>query len=200
MTYQPSRILQRDPAASPLIALDDLKAHLRIEHEADDDYLAGLLDAAVSFFEFETKTVIVPAMLRIKLDRWPADRVLSLPRPPLRFIDRVDFCDAAGQLQTLPAAEYQIDQEARPGLIKFAETLPELQNRFAAVTIDYGAGFGLTADGTVTTAPDMMIQGIKLLVGSWYENRADTSDRRVNPTPIAVDRIIDQFKYIEVPG
>ena len=200
MTYRPSRILHRDPAAEPLVSTPDLAAHLRVDHLVEDAYIATLLDAAISFFEFETKTIIRPSTLRMKLDHWPTDRVLTLPRPPFRAIDCVQYIDPAGQTQILSGSSYEADPESRPGRVRFADELPEVYNRFGAITVDWFAGYGPYALGESTEVPEMLIQGIKLLVGTWYENRADVSDRRVNPTPIAVDRIIDHFKHIEVPG
>jgi uncharacterized phiE125 gp8 family phage protein len=195
--YQPSRIVSRATEAEPFISLDDVKAHLRIEHDADDNLLVDLQDAAVSFFEFETRTIIQPSMLRTSFDAWPAG-LLHLPRPPLRFVDSIRYIDPQGQTQTLPPSAYVADTEARPGRVQFTGTLPPLADRPGAITIDYAAGYGLTVAGETTTPPDLLLQGIKLLIGSWYENRADTSDRRVNSTPIAVDRIAQQFRFMGV--
>lgn len=73
-----------DPTAEP-VTLAEMKAHLRVEDNSDDDLITSLLVAAREFVETETVTQLMPATYQMVLDGFPgANGAIKLPRPPFK--------------------------------------------------------------------------------------------------------------------
>lgn len=78
--------LQRtvEPTAEP-VTLTELKSHLRVEDNTDDDLITGLGIAARDYVEKQTSRQIMPATFTLTLDSFPGgDGIIELPRPPFK--------------------------------------------------------------------------------------------------------------------
>lgn len=143
------------PPAGPLVSLDDLKAHLRVDHEDDDALIAGLEAAALAHIDGVRGVLgrcIQPQSWRLEVE---GQGCVRLPFPDVTAIEAVGI-DSHGA--EIPAEKAELHHDA------------------------IGAYALVTAPGAVGVAIDMQVQlpedalpvvvaAVKLMVGFWYANR-----------------------------
>lgn len=113
------------PAASEPISIADVKAHSRIDIDADDGMVAGYITAARQKCESILNRALLTQTWRLALTRWPepGDNFIELPRPPLQSITAFTYADVGGATapmsQSYNSAEgnYILDLESEPGRI-----------------------------------------------------------------------------------
>lgn len=174
------------PAEEP-ITLAEAKLHLRVDHSADDSYIAGLVRAARVLAEKQTGRAFVTQTLRLTMDRFPCGSEICLPRPPLIAITSVQYYDVSNVLQTVPALQYEADADADPGRVRpgVLYSWPATYVRLGAVRITYTAGYGGAA-----LVPEPIKQAIKFFVGHWYENREAVSAGGMSAVPMATEALL----------
>jgi uncharacterized phiE125 gp8 family phage protein len=144
------------PTEEP-VTLAEMKLHLRQDFDTDDDLISGLIAAC-------RRT----ASWTLYLDRWPADRVIRPPRPPLASVTSVKYIDTDGTQQTLASDQYDVDTDLEPGRISeaYGVSWPNHRDQDQAIEIEYVAGFG-----AASAVPDIYKAAIKILAGHWYQSR-----------------------------
>lgn len=154
--------------AEPLVSLAEAKLHLRVEHDAEDALIERIVEAATERAEVMQARAYVTQTFRLTLSRFPAGRILRLPRPPLQSVSEITYLDTDGTEQTLDSTSYRVDADAEPGrLILNADTSwPNAANEVDAVRVTYVAGYGAAAD-----VPEQIRSAVLLFVGHLYENR-----------------------------
>ena len=92
-------------------------------------------------------------------------------------------------------------QQAKHGLLQTAsvvlaydKSFPSIRTQANAVTVVYTAGYGT---GT-TDVPESIRLAIRLLVGSYYENREATSVAKVNDLPLGIQMLVATNEVPEV--
>jgi uncharacterized phiE125 gp8 family phage protein len=70
-------ILVEGPAVEP-VSLADMKAHLRVDDDAEDALIEGLVKAARLMVEAASRRLLVSQTWRVLLDRWPEGGTLLL--------------------------------------------------------------------------------------------------------------------------
>lgn len=104
---------------APIITTADAKAHLRLDTDDDDAYVAALVLAATDWLEKQTNLTLTPQQFRLTLDAWPADGTIIVPRPPLVSIDAITIdgqtVDPAGYTAAAGAGARR--QVARRGMV-----------------------------------------------------------------------------------
>ena len=123
-------------------------------------------------------------------------QTLHIPLPPLQSITSITYLDAAGSLQTLAPSAYRVDAVSTPGRVTpaYGTTWPATYPVTNAVVIRFKAGFGDTA----AAVPIKIIQWIKAMVGSMWENRETVM---VSPTTLTqvelgfLDGLLDDFRW-----
>ncbi|MCX5497657.1 head-tail connector protein [Kaistia dalseonensis] len=153
------------PAIEP-VTLDEVKAHLRLDGDADDALLAAAIVSARIHVEVATRRALITQAWRLYRDGWPRGRIVELPVTPLISIDTVTLYDMAGVPHVLDPAGYRLDRAAVPGRIVFASR-PAAALYENGIEIDVTAGYGPAA-GDV---PAPLRQAILMLVAHWYEHR-----------------------------
>src|SRR5262245_51885551 len=103
------------PTVEP-ITLTEAKAHLRVDHTADDTLIAMYIAAARTDCEEWTARAFVAQTWELVLDEFPDDEIL-LPRPPLQSVESIKYDDADGLEQTLATTEYAVDDASQPGWV-----------------------------------------------------------------------------------
>lgn len=159
------------PAIEP-VSLDELKAHLRVDGDDENDLLAAYGAAARESCETFQGRAYVAQTWKVTLDRFPnggeewaagldyyaaADKnapgIVRLPRPPLLQVSGVAYADVNGAAQTLATSGYTVDTESEPGrlYLPYNTSWPTTRTQAGAVTITFVAGYAVpvTAD-TVT--------------------------------------------------
>src|SRR6056297_2691300 len=83
------------PAVEPL-ALDDAKAHLRLDGEDEDAYLATLIRTSREHIEAARGLALVTQSWRATLDCWPDDGVVCIAIRPMQSVAAITLRDAQG--------------------------------------------------------------------------------------------------------
>jgi uncharacterized phiE125 gp8 family phage protein len=182
--------------STPVVTLEEAKAHLRIDGDQDDATLSGFLLAATQFVEVETRTSLGTADFMLTLDAFPSERVIQLPRPPLVNVTLVQFQNADGSQQYLDSSEYLLDIDSRPGRLALppGKAWPATRAAINAVRIHYTAG---REPGDV---PQILKLAVLMLTGHFFENREASVTLRIDSVPMAVGSIIDMHRFPEAVG
>lgn len=165
MTWALTRV---EPPQDQLISTADAKLHLRVDHDVEDTLIDRLVDAATEHCETVQHRAYLTQTLRLTLPRFPSQRVLFLPRPPLQEVQQIEYRDMTGALVELSNEHYRVDTDAEPGqvILNRDHTWPATAHEQDAVRITYVAGYGGSAD-----VPSAERSAALLLVGHLYENR-----------------------------
>ena len=156
------------PAQEPL-TLEEAKRFLRITSSAEDDVVAALVAAARKRIERGTELALITQTVEVKLDGFWGSCAIELPMPPLQEVVSVQYLDAAGALQTLPADTYKVSTHRRPGRVWLAsgKSWPTTKDEREAVTITFKAGFG---DDPADVPPNL-IHAMRMLCAHYDRNR-----------------------------
>jgi uncharacterized phiE125 gp8 family phage protein len=129
------------PPTTEPVSVEHLKAHLRVQHDAEDGLIRATAMAAREEFERLANRAILSQTWELSLDDWCSE--IRLPRPPLQRVLSVSYRDANGATQTLPTTQYEVDATSEPGRIvpAYGVTWPTLYTAPNVVTIRYVAGF-----------------------------------------------------------
>ena len=156
------------PAQEPL-TLEEAKRFLRITSSAEDDVVAALVAAARKRIERGTELALITQTVEVKLDGFWGSCAIELPMPPLQEVVSIQYLDAAGALQTLPADTYKVSTHRRPGRVWLAsgKSWPTTKDEREAVTITFKAGFG---DDSADVPPNL-IHAMRMLCAHYDRNR-----------------------------
>lgn len=157
------------PPADEPVSLAEAKAQLNVTHTESDTEIGRLITAAVGDCELYHGWAYITRTLRLKLDAWPDDDEIQLPKPPCQSVTSVKYYDTAGDLQTLDSAAYQVDADSVPARIRpaYGYSWPSLRSQMAAVEVTYVAGYGDDEDGV----PEWIKQAVLLMLSDLYENK-----------------------------
>ncbi len=193
-----------NPPEDPVVSLEEAKAHLRVDHDDDDDYIEGLVDVA-------TATIDGPAgwLGRCLVEQtleWRGDgfgwRDLRLPYPPIVDIESVKYDDDSGAEQTVPGATYRLlgqPSQPRMALVSGA-SWPSARCDGESVRVRYKAGWPVTTEGegegavTTWTGPAPIRHAILLMVSQLYENREAASETAQVELPFAVTSLLSTYR------
>lgn len=156
-----------EPEAEP-VSVADAKAHLRIDHDSEDDFLAGLIRAAREEVEQATGVAMIDQTWRLAVDGVPLGRVLLLRRGPVKEILSVTLYGSEGEAALVDPAGYQLDALSRPARLHFGER-PSGLRAMNGIEVDFTAGYGEAG----ADVPDLLKRAVLMLVAHWYEFRAN---------------------------
>ena len=151
------------------VGLTEVKAHLRLDHAHEDEYLRPLVQAAVGFVEEYLGRSLLSQVWRLIWDKdrpYPAQLSTShedvcsvpLPYPPLRAIISVNRLMPSGEKQ--PIRRHRLEMNHQTPKLVFAH-VPE------TVEIEYETGYG----DRPADIPPVIRQAILLSVADFYEYR-----------------------------
>lgn len=189
MYVVPTPTLVQQPA-EPL-TLAEAKLFLRQDLPDDDPLIASLVTAARQYFEAATDRSFCTTSWQLKLPgfypepgygwRWDGcgwgtgfGGRIDLPNPPLLAVSSVQYLEmGTNATLTLATTVYNVVTGRTPGGVElaFGQTWPVTAIHPEAVTVSYTGGYG-AADAV----PELVKQGIKLLLAHWYDHRGDTAD------------------------
>lgn len=160
-----SSLLLTAPAVEP-VALDEMKAYLRVEHGDDDAVIAVLIAGARIHIEAQTKRALITQEWRLLFDAWPRDGRIAVVPAPLQALSAARVHDAEGVASDIDTQAFVPDPGA--SVLAFVPgALPVPGRRAAGIELDVTVGYG-DAAGDV---PEALRQAIRLLATHWYENR-----------------------------
>lgn len=158
--------------AQPLAAAD-LRAHLRLNDQGEDDLLTEFLKAAVERFESDTRRPVLATTYRQYLTRWPL--VIVLGKGGVTAVGSVKKYAADGTT-TSDVTGYFADLKTAPMRVTLADQ-PDTVETAAGVEVtpvgyvQFTAGWASAAD-----VPREVLVALKALAGHWYENREAYKD------------------------
>lgn len=176
------------PTVTP-ISLADVKDQLRITASDEDDYLTALIASAVSFVD--ARGVLGRAMISQKWGQslqYPSGRVYLL-MTPVNEVTAIKYYDADNVQQTATLSDYRLIANGSWAYVEpvSGASWPAAFNRPDAVTIEFMAGIGETADDI----PADLRHAMLLLVSHWYQNRETTSDTDLREMPFGFDALLN---------
>ena len=213
------------PSENP-VSRDEAKLHLRVTDDNEDTLIDGLILASTNEIEKILRRALISQQWRLSLDRFPSStlhreaslqqkqrerrrpghfstgfnegRTLILDWPETISVDIVEYTDPDGNLQTLSATKYDVDNENEPGrlVLKSTETWPDTEIIPNAVKVEYTAGYGASS----VDVPQAIKQAILLTIGHNFENRESVlvaPGLVVAEVPRSVDWILQPYRVIE---
>lgn len=174
------------PPEKEPVTLEEVKQHIRVDYSEEDVLIKGLITAAREHCEVFLRRAIVPQTWEMTFDSFP-ERI-RLPRPPLQRVDSIIYRDETGTENRLDPTDYIVDTDEEPGVVlpapgkNWPSFIPYPTN---AVRVRFMAGY------PPDEVPGKIKQAIKILVGTWYENReAYVVGARVSQVPFAVEALL----------
>jgi uncharacterized phiE125 gp8 family phage protein len=159
------------PEVEP-VTLDEVKAHLRITHDLEDDLLTSLIATARQKLDGPRGLLgrcLITQQWKATLDGF--SREIVFPFAPVSAVSAITYRDPAGIEQTLAANAYVVsglgdDELGSIGPVR-GKSWPFIPYFPGSVSITFTAGYG---DGP-EDVPEPVRTAIKMLVGHLYENR-----------------------------
>lgn len=168
------------PPARVVVSLDDMKEHLRVDHDSEDDLIEAYTAAATAHIDGRDgwlQRALVDQTWDFKPDCWPSARPIRLPLPPLIEVVSFKYIDTDGVEQTFDDANYHVTGVAGYGRgsvqIRSGETWPVIASQWPEpIAIRFRAGYLDTSESpNVDNVPEPIKQAIKFTVGHLYANR-----------------------------
>lgn len=175
--------LDASEAATNVTAFAELTTLSTVE----DTLLTRMLAACRKAIEGRVDRQFCTATWRMHMNRFPCERVIRLPRPPLQSVTSVKYYDTAGTLQTFDSASYRALAYREPGQIALRDgyTWPSTISEPDAVQIEFVAGYGAADD-----VDDRAKLAILSLIGTQYENRESIV---MSGAPVEVPHTLDSL-------
>lgn len=155
------------------ISLAEAKAHLKVDHTAEDAYIMALVKAVCTRTEGYLGRPLLNTQFQWVMDAFPCSTVMYVPKPKLVSIDSITYLASSdGNTTSWGSTYYNVDTISEPGRLEpaYNETWPtNVRTQNNAVTVKFTAGYGTTT----TDVPEDILLGMKLLLASAYENRQD---------------------------
>lgn len=186
---------------SPLVSLDEVKAHLRVEDDDDDTMITGLIHAAITEFEDPNLGWLGRSLsqreLELRLERFPCHRHICLPRGPLfedpqdGYAVEVKYDDPAGVEQTLAGTVYRLLDPETVGArlaLRVGQNWPATLWSGCdsnAVRISYTAGYA---------TDDKRLEAFKAAVMLHVEMNYDGDTERFEKLRGAIDRLLQPYR------
>lgn len=161
------------PAAEP-ITLAEAKLHARVDLDADDTLITGLVITAREEVERVSCHALLTQTWEQVMDNWPAGDEIRLLHPPLQSVISVKYIDTDGVEAIWDPAHYLVDTDNTPGriVLRSGQGWPAASLRpVGGIRIRYVAGWA-----NAGLVPQSFKQAMLLLVGQWYENREAAGD------------------------
>jgi len=167
------------PPVEPL-TLDEVKAHLRVDHTDDDSLIQLYITAARTYVDgpegFLGRAVVTQTW-ELVLDAFP-DVEIKIPLPPLQTVDSIKYDDPAGNEQAVSTANYYVDNVSEPGWVVPVSGIswPTPLDAINSVRVRFTAGYPPTNDSPAdlrANVPFDLKAAMLLHIGSMYDLRED---------------------------
>lgn len=177
------------------VDLYEVRAHLRVTHNEEDELLNALITAARVTVETITRRSLITQQWKLTLNGFPTGSEIKLPHTPVKSVSHVKYYDADGVLQTFSAGNYWLDHLSAPAkiILKDGEVFPDVQQgRPNSVEVTYQAGYG----DTPGDVPAPIRHAIKLVVAHLYENPDIVSAGQLSAIPMSCDYLLTPYRVI----
>jgi len=162
-----SALVRVTAPATDAVPIDQLRAFLRLSDTAEDDALAHALESAWRAAETYTARAFIHQTWRKVMDRWPADGLVTLPRPPVVEVISVALRGPDGQETIIPPADYTADLSTAPGRVVPWGRWPLPEVPIGGIALTFQAGYGASPEAV----PAPIRQAIKITAAHLFETR-----------------------------
>ena len=196
------------PPAQRVLTLDEVKAHLRVQHNAEDGLIASLMLAAEQYLDGRNGILgraLVEQQYRLYLREWPTGQQ-KLPFPPLMNVLSISYIDENGIEDVLPADDYEVEIAGYVGGFVLGVEMVESLNNLPAlnagvkypVRVLYRAGYGPSG----TDVPQPIRQAMLLMIGHWYQNRSSVDPCDMSEVPLSSQALLQPYQVngMHAPG
>ena len=180
------------PAADELITVDEVKKHLRVLHNEEDDLIGVYLLAAIENFQEFTGRVISKSTWSLTFDKFPVNGIVEIARCKVIEVKTISYIDTSGESQELNVQEVRLDAASEPARLTpaFGKTFPETANVINAVSISFEAGYI-----SATKLNKLDKAAIFLMAAHWYRNRSTVEvGKTANEVPRTSEDIMQMRK------
>lgn len=189
------------PPTLKLFELDEIKAHLRVDTNDEDDLIEALRDTVVAHLD-GWSGILGRALLtqtwRQDLAQFPPDYRIRLPLMPVSAISGITYFDLATNLQqTLSTAVYAgpfVDSLGPYLALVYGQIWPNTYLREDAVSITFVVG-----NISAAAVPKPIRQAALMMIGDMFENRetVQVGDRAAAleiPTSMTIERLLGPYR------
>lgn len=199
------------PPIGPVLTLNEVKLHLKVDTSADDELIQNLIVAVQDDAEKYCNRRFRTQSLEARLDNfwhwykvhanahYPWYQWVEPPYPPCQSVTDIQYIDFTGVLQTLDTSIYIVDTVAEPCRIYHAynQAFPITRTVPNAVLIHYVAGYPDDNSGN-PTCPQLIKQGMLMTIEHLYRHRGEVSDTNLFHTPMGAQRCYDKYRIMDV--
>lgn len=159
------------PGGEPF-SVDEVKLHLRVDLELEDQKVREWIAAAREYAENHTRRKLIRQVWDLKLCAFPCGPI-ELPFAPALSVDSVTYIDTAGASTTWSSALYETDIPAGPYAMParlqpvYGGSYPVTRDVFNAVVVRFTCGYGSKGSDIPMLLRAAMLQ----LIGALYEGR-----------------------------
>lgn len=188
------------------VTLEQAKAHLRVDHSAEDDTITDQLRAAIDSCADYAGRAFDPTEYEFSSRCWPACGYLDLPMAPISSVDGVDYVDEEGATITLEPATWRWSTTPAGARVYLDPdfSLPTLGTAFQSdgreIRITFSAGYIDPAEVEDDSAGDLVLPSqaraaVLLTVGHLYANRESVViGKGAVPLPLGAKHLLDQIR------
>ena len=184
------------PATLKALTVQEVKAYLRVDSDAEDTLLGVLIDAATQMAEsylgrFLLTTVIEEfydffPVYKTGVDPFRGDRnIIYLSRGPVQSLASVKYIDGNGDEITVNASDYRTDLVSEPSRIFPEYGWYGTKDTVNAVIVRSTCGYTQASD-----VPANIKMAMLLMIGEMYEKRMDT----VHRLPTASEYLLNPYR------
>jgi uncharacterized phiE125 gp8 family phage protein len=175
----------------PVLGLQEVKDHLRVDHAFEDAYIDAIARAAEEWAEDVTGLSLITQTWDFTYPCFLPE--VEVPRPPLQSIASITYIDSTGVSQLLAVEKYQVDTTGLVGRIRpaFNEIWPSTRSDYNAVTVRAVCGYG----SGVGDVPQSIKQAMMLVCAELYRRREDAViGDTVRQVPLAAEKLAARYK------
>lgn len=169
MSQTPYRLVETAAPEAEPVDLEELKAYLRVDHDADDDLLDTFIAAAREYAEIACGRSFIERGYSLFLDAWPESRALTLPRPPLLEVTAINIYEENNTSAEFSDDYYFVDAMGAPGRVVLSSSAaaPTPGRDVNGIEVQFTAGYGDVA----TDVPAQLRAAMMQVAAFMYENR-----------------------------
>lgn len=213
------------PAWDDVVSMVEMRKHLNVDHDIDDEYIEIASMGAVQYFDgrdgvlgralaAQTWDYALPGFASecpVYRDGangysrdvdWRSYDRIELPLPPLIVVQSIKYYDRDNALQTVSDSTYEVvgSRGYSPGYIalKRGQSWPAVYDRAEPVIIRFRAGYYDPLDSPARgEVPAPLIAAIKFLAGHFFQNReVVVIGKSALELPWAIEALIAPYRVL----
>lgn len=183
-------MLLAGPIKEP-VTLDEIKAYLKIEADAEDDLLRAFITTARIHLEHLTSRHFVTQSWRVLIEA-PIGEQIRMPLQPITMLTSIALLNAEGDVTDLDNGALAIRSPGDPALLFNGKALTLQQGQ--RLQLDMVTGYG---DEPEDVPPPLRL-AIKMVVADWFEKRLVYEPDAAPSLSKAIQSLIAPYRVIHL--